>query len=192
MSMLRRAARRRAEDEPADGHSPAWRPCTALRPSTALRTLSLCYEQRRLLSPTLSLSRLASRPPCLSAGLVASLQGSLFAAFSVPVVRGRVQCARACFASFPPCLCLPSALPLPLARLCLPPCLCLSASLVAPLPASLSAAFCDLPRVLGPCAVGTGMFSPLALARLAPFPYLCGYEYHARQQAHPSQAGEPS
>lgn len=167
--MLRRAARRRAKDEPADGHSPATRPCTALRTlhstagpaqhCTALRTLSLCYEQRGLLSPTLPLSRprffaglclsagSASRPPCLSAGSplarlclsscsclsarLVSLQGSLFAASAVPVVRGRVQCARACFASFPP---------LPPARLCL------SARLVASLQGSLSAAFCGLPR----------------------------------------------
>lgn len=110
MSMLRRAARRRAKGEPADGRSTAWRPCTALRTlhgtadtaqhcghCMALRTLSLCYEQRGLLSPTLplsrlclsptlSLSRLASRPPCLSAGS-ASRPPCLSAGLSLPLLR---------------------------------------------------------------------------------------------------------
>ena len=148
MSMLRRAARRRAKGEPADGaqpcvealHSTAWRPCTAQHSpaDTALRTLHSTADTARHCTarhsghcPCATNNGDSSRPPCLSAGSLlarlasqqalppvlflppvrlASLQGSLFAAFSVPVVRGRVQCARACFASFPPRLCLSASL----------------------------------------------------------------------------------
>lgn len=177
MSMLRRAARRRAKDEPADGHSTAWRPCTAQHsPAGPAQHCGHCTALRALhgtaLHGTADTARHcgparhcghcpcatnngdSSRPPCLSAG---SPLARLASQQALPPVR----------------LCLPLASASLLASL--PPCRALSLPL-----------FAVFPVVLRPCAVRTGMFSPLALARLAPFPYLCGYEYHARQQAHPS------